>query len=353
MLKNPPRFHNPLIDWYLENFRDLPWRRTKDPYLVWLSEIILQQTRVDQGMSYYLDFASAYPRVQELAAATETEVLKRWQGLGYYSRARNLHHSARYVVSEMDGKFPASYAELIKLKGVGDYTASAIASICSGQACAVVDGNVYRLLSRVFGIDTPINSTAGKKVFKELAQTLIDEDRPGDFNQAMMEFGARHCVPSNPDCSSCIFVQDCLAFSSGKVKELPVKKPKAAPVRRYMYFLVLTAQDGNTFLEKRTRGIWRHLYQFPLVESDSPMSLEALKGTDVFKEHTSQGSVQLEWYATHPVTHKLSHRDLHIHYCIARPVSIQRGGIPISTVADYPVPVVLERFISDYEPFSH
>ena len=206
------KFSNTLIQWYLQNNRELPWRKTKNPYFIWLSEIMLQQTRVAQGMSYYLKFIEVFPTVFDLAKATESTVLKMWQGLGYYSRARNLHFTANQIASELNGEFPSTYKEIIKLKGIGDYTASAISSICFNKPTAVVDGNVYRVLSRYFGIQTPINSATGIKEFKALAQTLIDTEQPGTYNQAIMDFGALHCKPQNPLCESCVFNDGCIAF---------------------------------------------------------------------------------------------------------------------------------------------
>lgn len=351
MLENPPRFRKLLIDWYLENARDLPWRRTKDPYLVWLSEIILQQTRVDQGMAYYLDFEQHYPTVQDLAAASETEVLKRWQGLGYYSRARNLHHAARFVVDQLDGVFPKTYQSLIELKGIGDYTASAISSICGDEPCAVVDGNVYRVLARLLGEVTPINSTKGKKLFKTYAQTLIDVKRPGSFNQAMMEFGARHCVPANPDCESCIFRTDCEGYKHELVKELPRKNAKVKVKDLNLYFLVLLSPDGRTVLEQRMAGIWKHLYQFPLVESGTHLSLDQLVEQFPFKTYSDRALKAPYWYKTAPVRHKLSHRNLDIYFCVIEAQLPPDIGIKIGSVQDYPVPIVLDRFISEFPPF--
>ena len=212
MIKNSLFFHKKLIQWYLQNKRDLPWRSTKNPYFIWLSEIILQQTRVAQGLPYYEKFVETFPKVEDLANASEEKILKLWQGLGYYSRARNLHFSAKLVAFELDGVFPNNYKGLLKLKGVGDYTASAIASICYGEATAVVDGNVYRVLARYFGVETPVNSAEGISEFKLLAQELIDKTQPGNYNQAIMEFGARHFVPQNPDCNRCIFNVKCLSL---------------------------------------------------------------------------------------------------------------------------------------------
>ena len=216
-------FSKTLIRWYSKNKRILPWRETKNPYYIWLSEIILQQTQVKQGLPYYESFVTSYPTVFDLANAEESDVLKLWQGLGYYSRARNLHASAKHIAYDLNGVFPDTYKDLLKLRGVGDYTASAIASICFNEATAVVDGNVYRALSRYFGIDTPINSSKGQKEFKALAQELIDIKKPADFNQAIMEFGAIQCKPKNPECSACSFRNSCVAFGNNRVSDLPVK----------------------------------------------------------------------------------------------------------------------------------
>ena len=214
------------MNWYATAQRDLPWRGTTDPYKVWLSEIILQQTRVIQGLPYYQRFISNYPTITDLAKAPEEEVLKLWQGLGYYSRAKNLHHTAQYIATELGGIFPKTYKELVKLKGIGDYTASAIASFCYNEPCPVVDGNVYRVLSRVFGIATPINSTQGAKEFKALAHECLDKANAGVYNQAIMEFGALQCTPQSPNCANCVLRDHCWAFHHNKVNELPVKLKK-------------------------------------------------------------------------------------------------------------------------------
>ena len=221
------------MNWYATAQRDLPWRGTTDPYKVWLSEIILQQTRVVQGLPYYQRFISNYPTITDLANAPEEEVLKLWQGLGYYSRAKNLHHTAQYIATELGGIFPKTYKELVKLKGIGDYTASAIASFCYNEPCPVVDGNVYRVLSRVFGIATPINSTQGTKEFKALAHECLDKANAGVYNQAIMEFGALQCTPQSPDCTNCVLRDHCWAFHHNKVNELPVKLKKITIKKRY------------------------------------------------------------------------------------------------------------------------
>ena len=341
---------NNLITWYLENKRDLPWRNTSNPYKVWLSEIILQQTRVSQGLPYYEKFVVAYPTIHDLAQATEAEVLKNWQGLGYYSRARNLHATAKMVSQEMDGIFPQNYQGLLKLKGVGDYTASAIASICYNQAEAVVDGNVYRVLSRIYGISTPINTSAGQKQFKKLAQQLIDPLSPGTFNQAMMEFGARHCVPQSPDCGSCIFENRCVARNEKRVTELPVKI-KAKPIKnRYFNYLVVLSNNERTILEQRNaKGIWHKLYEFPLVESTHFISQEQLVEIKKFKELTNNLNIEsLSLYNEKPILHKLSHQHILAHFWIVETSNSIMENISISEIHDYAVPVLIENFLSDF-----
>ncbi len=247
----------------------MPWRETSDPYCIWLSEIMLQQTRIEQGLPYYLAFTNAYPSIFDLANASEEEVLKLWQGLGYYSRARNLHATAKYIAFELNGKFPETYEGLLKLKGVGDYTASAIASISYNEPVAVVDGNVYRVLSRYFDIDTPINSTAGIKEFKLLAKELLDKEDPATYNQAIMEFGALQCKPQSPLCNTCPLSASCLALKNNKISMLPVKLKKGKIKKRYFNYLVFQSEENKTILEKRSgKGIWEGLYQFPLIETD-------------------------------------------------------------------------------------
>ena len=256
-----------LIEWYGRHFRPLPWRETSDPYLIWLSEVILQQTRVAQGLDYFRRFASRFPDVRSLAAATEDEVLKLWQGLGYYSRARSLHAAARRVAERFDGVFPTGYDDVRSLPGVGDYTASAVCSIAYGQPCAVVDGNVYRVLSRLTDADVPTDTAAGKRYYAERARSLLDESRPGLHNQAVMEFGALQCVPANPDCECCPLRDRCLSLARGTVADRPPKREKKAAVPRYFNYLHVRCA-GSTLLAKRTgRDIWRNLYEFPLIET--------------------------------------------------------------------------------------
>ncbi len=339
-------FTSKLIQWYRQHKRDLPWRKTKEPYHVWLSEIMLQQTRIDQGMSYYLKFTETFPTVHHLAHASEEEVLKLWQGLGYYSRARNLHHTARQVVENGNGKFPDNYKDLLQLKGIGDYTASAIASICYNEPQAVVDGNVYRVLSRVFGIKTPINATGAAKEFKTLAREYLDTEDPGQFNQALMEFGALHCKPKNPDCNHCIFKADCYAFNYQKVAEFPVKTSRTKVRNRYFNYLVVLSADDKTILEKRTAtGIWKNLYQFPLIEKEENKTLEIQEAKD-FLNFTEIESISL--YNEKPVLHKLSHQHLHIQFWIVYAGDLGAAGIPFAEIEQLPVPIVLHNFIVDF-----
>ncbi|MEM0517901.1 MULTISPECIES: A/G-specific adenine glycosylase [Aequorivita] len=350
MHKIAPNFSKKLIAWYIQNKRELPWRKTKNPYHIWLSEIILQQTRVAQGLPYFLKFIEAYPQVENLANAREDEVLKLWQGLGYYSRARNLHATAKMVCQEMNGVFPDNYKDLLKLKGVGDYTASAIASIAFNQPEAVVDGNVYRVLSRFFEINTPINTTAGQKEFKQLAQQLIDIDEPGTFNQAIMEFGARYCVPQNPDCNNCIFNDSCKAFQQKNVDHLPVKI-KAKPIKkRFFNYLVVLSKNEHTMLQQRTgKGIWQQLYQFPLIETSEEVNLRSLTKHTQFQTFCKNLQIDtISLFNETPIVHKLSHQHLSTRFWIVETLEENENTIPISNVKDYAVPVLIADFVSEF-----
>ncbi|GAA4280555.1 A/G-specific adenine glycosylase [Gaetbulibacter aestuarii] len=341
-------FNKILIRWYSNNKRHLPWRETTDPYKIWLSEIILQQTQVKQGLPYYEAFIKSFPSVFDLAKADENTVLKLWQGLGYYSRARNLHSAAKYVVNELNGVFPSNYKDLLKLKGVGDYTASAIASICFNENTAVVDGNVYRVLSRYFGISTPINTTKGVKEFKTLAQRVMDTRQPADYNQAIMEFGAIQCTPKNPDCSVCPFNNSCVALQKNVINELPVKLKAAKPKKKYFNFLVFISEDGKILLEKRVgKGIWQNLYQFPLIETPKKITLKRFES--LVKEHPKlkNQSFELRLYNEEPIIHKLSHQHLHTTFYIVS-VETLDNGIPKEKINAYPVPILIGNFIETF-----
>lgn len=253
-----------LLQWFKNNGRSLPWRETKDAYAIWLSEVILQQTRIVQGMSYWERFMAQWPTVNDLAAATENEVLKAWQGLGYYSRARNLHTAARQVM-ELGG-FPQTFKELKTLKGVGDYTAAAIASIAFGEPVAVVDGNVYRVLSRYYGIETPIDSTEGKKEFQTLAQSLLPINEPADYNEAIMDFGATQCTPNSPHCSACPLCETCVAFREQRINELPVKSKKVKQRERHFTYLYIEYERKIAIHQRGAGDIWQGLWEFPQEE---------------------------------------------------------------------------------------
>ena len=347
------KFSNTLIYWQLQNNRELPWRKTKNPYFIWLSEIMLQQTRVAQGMSYYLKFTAHFPSVFDLAKADESTVLKMWQGLGYYSRARNLHFTAKQIANELNGEFPSTYKEIIKLKGIGDYTASAIASICFDEPTAVVDGNVYRVLSRYFGIKTAINSSAGIKEFKILAQTLLDESKPGTYNQAIMDFGALHCKPQNPLCETCPFADSCVALEKNLTKELPVKDKKVKVRNRYFNFLVIKTNNNKTILsERKGKGIWQGLYQFPLIESETNIDKDEIvsseKFINLFPDETT-----ISLFNKKEIIHKLSHQHLHTQFWVVETVSLSKAKINWKDIKKFPVPVLIANFIEEFESKSN
>ena len=337
-------FSNTLIAWYLQNKRDLPWRDTNDPYLIWLSEIMLQQTRVAQGLPYYLRFVDAFPTVFNLAQADEEQVLRLWQGLGYYSRARNLHKAAKLVVNGYSGIFPKSYVELLKLPGIGTYTAAAIASFSNGEAVAVVDGNVYRVLARYFDIDTDIASSSANAEFREVAQELIPNNQPALFNQAIMEFGAMQCVPKSPNCEICVFNSSCVALQKNKVALLPVKRKKAKVKHRYFNYLVIEDEFNNTVVTKREElGIWQNLYEFPLVEvADSVAEPN-------FEYYISDNSINLiSELNQFQVIHKLSHQHLHIKFWKLQVSGKVPKGIQVANLNELPFPIVLHNFIEKH-----
>jgi len=272
-----------LIEWYEIHHRVLPWRGISDPYRIWISEIILQQTRVIQGLDYYNRFIERFPDVHALAIADEQEVLKYWQGLGYYSRARNLHATARRIETDFGGKFPENYEIILSLKGIGEYTAAAIASIAFGAPYPVVDGNVFRFLSRLFAIEDPIDTAKGKNRFTEAARLIMDPSRPGLFNQAMMEFGALQCLPVSPDCSRCPFEAQCFAYAAGRVNDFPVKRNKTKTKTVYLYYFHIRSGDYIYMRKRKEKGIWQNLYEFPQIESDIPLEWNDIIATDDFK----------------------------------------------------------------------
>lgn len=333
-----------LTRWYLQYKRDLPWRNTQDPYLIWLSEIMLQQTRVAQGLPYYLTFTEAFPTVFDLAAADEEQVLKLWQGLGYYSRARNLHKTAQIVAFQRAGIFPDNYRDLLKLKGIGDYTAAAIASFSYNETVPVVDGNVFRVLSRVFDIETDIANASAKKEFAALAYELMPKDQPALFNQAIMEFGALQCVPKNPDCSICPLNLGCLAWAKGKVNQLPVKSKKAKAKNRFLNYLVVSDENAKTIIQKRTgKGIWENLYEFPVIETDHPAVFDTISE----KAHFIGNISEILELSQADVIHKLTHQHLHVKFWKVTVKGNLAGGISYAELLTYPFPIVLFNFIEN------
>ncbi|HTX87621.1 MAG TPA: A/G-specific adenine glycosylase [Bacteroidales bacterium] len=281
------RFRQILLRWYHAHKRDLPFRHTRDPYRIWISEVIFQQTRIGQGIDYYRRFVKRFPEVRTLAAASEREVLALWQGLGYYARARNLLAAARQIVSEHHGKFPREYEKIRKLKGIGDYSAAAIASVSFGLPYPAVDGNVMRFLARYAGMPLPVMSTQGKKAITEIASDLMDRNHPGDFNQALIEMGALQCIPANPDCGKCPFRKSCYAFTMDRVAALPVREKSAAPRSRYFNYLVIShqANPGPFYIRLREDDdIWKNLYDFPLIETPAVIAPEKLTDTREWKK---------------------------------------------------------------------
>ena len=339
-------FSNLLIKWYLQNKRDLPWRNTTNPYPIWLSEIMLQQTRVAQGMPYFLSFTTAFPTVFDLAKANEEQVLKLWQGLGYYSRARNLHQTAQYIATELNGIFPDTYVDLLKLKGVGEYTAAAIASFAYNEVVPVVDGNVFRILSRYFDINTDIAQASAKKEFTALAFELIPKDNPAIFNQAIMEFGALQCVPKNPNCSTCVFNESCAALQKNKVDQLPVKTKKLKVRNRYFNYIVASDENENTLIQKRTsKGIWHNLYEFPLLETEKEEDFDFVSEqiqNEYFKENTISSILETN---DKSIVHKLSHQHLHIKFWKVSLNGTIKEGITYEKLKTFPFPIVIHNYI--------
>jgi len=340
-------FSDILSQWYAINKRDLPWRSTVNPYYIWLSEIILQQTRVNQGLPYYLKFIDAFPAVADLANADEDLVLKLWQGLGYYSRARNLQFSAKLILSEFGGNFPDNHADILKLKGVGSYTAAAISSFSFGLPFAVLDGNVIRVLSRVFGIQTPFDTAEGKKQFQKLAQELLDKKNPAEYNQAIMEFGALQCVPKSPKCNDCPIVNDCIAFNTNTVSLLPVKSKKLKVKSRFLHFLVVN-KNYEVLIGKRNSGIWQGLYEFPFLEFDENLNeksvLKSPLWINFFKDSVKQISSISEEYI-----HKLSHQKIHAKFWEIDVNSFRSSDFKIvkcNELQKYPVSSLIEKYLN-------
>ena len=340
-------FSNSLIKWYLNNKRDLPWRNTHEPYLIWLSEIMLQQTRVAQGLPYYLAFTNAFPTVFDLANASEEQVLKLWQGLGYYSRARNLHATAQFIAYELKGKFPDNNKDLLKLKGIGDYTAAAIASFAFNEAVPVVDGNVFRVLSRYLNVETDISLASAKKDFAALAFELMPKNNPAIFNQAIMEFGALQCVPKNPNCEGCTFNSSCGALQMKKVQLLPFKSKKVKISHRYFNYLVLQDDDDNFIIEKRVqKDIWYNLYEFPLIESETEIDLDEIARLISDKYKSQYTIIAISDNNLNGQIHKLTHQHLNIKFWKIKINGVFNDGISLNKLVTFPFPIVIFNFMA-------
>jgi A/G-specific adenine glycosylase len=340
-------FENQLVKWYLNNKRELPWRENIDPYRVWISEIILQQTRVVQGEKYFNNFIKKFPSLESLSSADESEVLKMWKGLGYYNRAINIHKTAKKITNTLNGIFPNTYNELIKLKGIGDYTASAISSICFNEYNPVVDGNVLRLLSRYYGLKTPIDSLKGQRNIKEIGKKLISKvANPGDFNQAMMEYGALVCSPF-PDCESCIFSSKCVAYMNKEVDAIPVKSKKKKPKERFLNYIVFIDSNQKTIVNKRrNKDIWFKLNEFPLIESKT--EIKNINTLTDFKKLIDNSSLTIlkEKEKIYRIKHILSHQILYISFyqiCVKETIT---SGVHLSNLNNYNFPVPITNFIN-------
>jgi A/G-specific adenine glycosylase len=344
-------FSDKIVKWYEMHKRALPWRETNDPYKIWLSEIILQQTRVTQGLPYYNRFINQYPDVKALASASEQEVLRLWQGLGYYTRARNLQRCAKAVVEKHNAQFPGSFGGLVKLPGIGEYTAAAVASIAFKEPVAVVDGNVFRVLARIFGIDAAINSIEGKRTFAALAGDLVDKVRPDIHNQAVMEFGALFCTPQNPDCTKCIFQGNCFAFKHQLQHQLPVKLKLKTSRKRYFYYIVL--EDANKLMmrKREQKDIWLGLFDFYLIEKNRPAKVEKILQEGLPKKIISRTS---EVVITKNYKHILTHQVIFSRFIIVknskkRPPSLESHSFySLSQVSALPKPVLISRFLNDH-----
>lgn len=334
-----------VLSWYEKHKRDLPWRSSQNPYYIWLSEVILQQTRVDQGISYYLRFIEQFPSVHDLAHASEGEVLKLWQGLGYYTRARNLHKAARTVVEEFDGQFPRTRDALLKLQGVGPYTAAAVASIAFNEDVPVVDGNVHRVISRLFDLEEAVNTPRGHKKIESLMEELLPAGHAGTFNQAVMEFGALFCTPANPSCAECSLQASCMAFQNGTVSIRPVKAAKTK-VKEVWYDYYVLSQGSNILVRKReNKGIWQHLYDFPCRESKSEATLQDLI-SDLTERGLPEASIEL---LAGPFTHILSHRKINARFFKVVVHRLPAGWestieVSIEEAMNLPHPRLIERF---------
>ena len=344
-------FQLEIINWYQLYKRDLPWRHTQDAYVIWLSEIILQQTRIEQGLPYFNRFLAAFPTVADFAAASETQVLKLWQGLGYYSRGRNMHYTALQVMDLHDGVFPVKYEQLLRLKGIGSYTAAAISSFAAGEARAVLDGNVFRVIARYYGIATPINSTEGKKEFEALAQQLIQDQDPMVYNQAIMEFGALQCKPKSPACEVCPLQLNCEARRQQLVAVLPVKLKKVVVRERYFNYLVLQQADQILVKKRQSGDIWQHLYDFPLIESAGAVEPgDTVLVEEIKNIYGNEVSIRPLMAKKHVLTHQIIYVQFFVlaDYILNFKQDATVIWVSKTELNDLPQPKVITNFINAY-----
>jgi A/G-specific adenine glycosylase len=339
-----------LIRWYHDHKRDLPWRKTRDPYAIWVSEIILQQTRVVQGIDYFHRFMNRFPDLHSLAEARIKEVLRVWQGLGYYSRARNMHAAAEQVIMDYGGRFPSAYREMLKLKGIGPYTAAAIASIAFNEPRAVIDGNVHRFLARFFGLFEPARATGAKCGICREADALLDQARPGIHNQAIMEFGALVCTPANPSCSSCPLQTSCTAFANNQVKELPVRSKQIKRKQRYFHYFIMRSENGILIRQRAGKDIWQHMFEFPLIETTRPISpgrlMESPSWNKLFFNSRAK-PVRISKMISHILTHQVIHAKFYHMDYFPYDNSIRSSfqEVPLSAIGKFPVPKLIENYL--------
>jgi len=350
--KRKQSFTKGLLKWYAQSERPMPWKGEKNAYLIWLSEIILQQTRVEQGLSYFLKFKEKYPTINNLANAPEVEVMKLWEGLGYYSRARNLHTAAKFIAEQLDGNFPTKYEDILALKGVGPYTAAAISSFAYNLPYAVVDGNVYRVLSRYFGLDQPIDSTLGKKLFSALAQELLAVKEPGKYNQAIMDFGATHCTPKNAKCAICNLATACIAFNNKSVYSFPIKSKKIKKRKRFFNYLVVNVVEDVLIGKRTKKDIWQDLYEFPLIESDKLLELKGLKETNFWQLLFQKKSIEIIGQSK-VFKQQLTHQTIFAKFWKIEVKSLKKTALSEFTFVKkeglnkFPFPKIIDRYLQD------
>jgi A/G-specific adenine glycosylase len=345
---------NTLQHWYEKNKRELPWRETNDPYIIWISEVILQQTRVNQGYDYFVRFIRRFPNIKALAEASEEDVLKQWQGLGYYSRARNLHAAAKQIEECFHGEFPKKYPDILSLKGVGEYTAAAIMSIAYRAPFAVIDGNVLRVISRLFMIDEPVDTARGKKTIAEIAQTILDPQHPDIHNQAIMDFGATLCKPKQPKCAECPLQAHCLAFAKNAVSKYPVKNKSTKTTKRYFHYFHIV-YNNHTYIRKReANDIWKNLYEFPLIETPTSSTFPELQNTEAFCRIFKENRSIVFTHKLH-IKHMLSHQIIYTDFYEAKipasenfSLSNEFQKIPIDNISDFPVSRLIHKYLEKF-----